>query len=254
MSFDVAWLDLREPADHAARDGELLTRARRYVSAIGDPLVVDLGAGTGSSVRAFQLPGTRWRLIDRDETLLDVARHRCGPIAETVSLDLRDVETIPLDGARLVTASALFDLVGDDWMERFVSRLAEARVGLYAALTYDGAMSWTPGDPEDAPVAALFNRHQRTDKGFGPALGPRAAEALLRVLGVHGYRTLAAASPWRLDGNEVALQRALLGGIAAAAGEVGHASAEDWLRRRLDMAAGSRCDIGHVDILALPAE
>ena len=31
--------------------------------------------------------------------------------------------------------------------------------------------------PTDAEIVAAVNVHQRTDKGFGPALGPAAAQA-----------------------------------------------------------------------------
>lgn len=254
MSFDASWLDLREPADHAARDGRLLARARRHVTAIAAPLIVDLGAGAGSTVRAFSLPDARWRLVDHDAALLAVARQRCGPAAEAIVLDLHEVDAIPLDDARLVTASALFDLVGDDWLDRLIGRLAAARIGLYAALIYDGTMRWAPADPGDAAVTAAFNEHQRRNKGLGPALGPLAGERLLDSLRDRGYRVHTAASPWRLGADRTALQQTLLSGIAAAAEEAGCTGAADWLHRRRATVTNGECYIGHLDVLALPAD
>ena len=55
--FSTDWLDLREDADRRARDRQLLVRARQWlhrdVPATQAPVVVDLGAGTGSTLRAF---------------------------------------------------------------------------------------------------------------------------------------------------------------------------------------------------------
>lgn len=253
MSFDAAWLGLREAADHAARDASLLALAQQHVSAGENPLVVDLGAGTGSTQRALALPEARWRLIDRDETLLGLAARRGGDRTETHAMDLARVDTLPLHGARLVTASALLDLVGDAWLEALAARLADGRTALYAALTYDGVMRWTPADSDDDSVTQAFNHHQRSDKGLGCALGPTATDRLRHVMAAHGYTVHIAPSPWQLVSDSAALQQALLPGIAAAATEAGFPAA-NWLERRLAAIDATSCCIGHVDALALPAE
>ncbi len=240
MSFDATWLDLREPADHAARDTALLIAARAY---LGPGLGVDLGCGTGSTVRAFG--GGRWRLVDLDPDLLAFAAKRC-PGAEMVTADLGDVDGLPVADARLVTASALFDLVSRDWLEAFADRMAEGRLGVYAALSYDGVMTWVPARPDDAAVTAAFNAHQGGDKGFGPALGPAAGPALAEAFGARGYVVRMAESPWRLGPGQRALAEALVEGIADAAG------APAWGQARRAASAVSACSIGHWDVLALP--
>jgi SAM-dependent methyltransferase len=255
MSFDAAWLDLREPADHAARDPGLLAAAIAWLAAAAAPVVVDLGCGTGSTLRAFgaRAPaGLRWRLIDRDPVLLAEAARRAGAGVETIPADLGDLDRLPLDGARLVTASALFDLMPGDWTSALVERLAVRRLGLYAALNYDGRMAWDPALPEDAAVTEAFNRHQRTDKGLGPALGPGATAALAGALAARGYAVRVAHSPWRLGAAEAALQSELVGGIAAAAKEAGFAGAAAWGQVRRAATASTSCTVGHADLLALP--
>ena len=247
MSFEPAWLALREPADAAARDPALLAAA---AAQLGGGLAIDLGCGTGATVRAFAGAG-RWRLVDRDRRLLAVAAARC-PAAELVEADLAATDRLPLDGVALVTASALLDLVSEAWVEALAGRLAAARVGLYAALSYDGAMAWDAPLPEDAAVVAAFNRDQRRDKGLGPALGPDAPAALARAFGRRGYAVRAAPSPWRLGPAEAALQAALIEGIAAAAAETGVAT-RAWRQARLAASAAGRASVGHVDLLALPS-
>ena len=80
------WLDLREPADAAARNPELVEHLRRHLPSTGCLVIHDLGCGTGSMSRwlAPLLPGPQhWVLHDRDEDLLDVAAAELpGPAAD----------------------------------------------------------------------------------------------------------------------------------------------------------------------------
>ncbi|SIT07608.1 Methyltransferase domain-containing protein [Roseivivax lentus] len=250
MGFSADWLALREPADHAARDAALLRRAAR--AAGPDPVILDLGCGTGSTVRAMapHLPaGTFWRLVDNDPHLLRRAADCAGGQAETWAMDLGDLEALPLEGVTLVTASALLDLMPEAWLRDLAARV---RVPVYAALSYDGDMEWSPADAEDAAVTEAFNRHQRGDKGLGPALGPDAVETAASAFAREGFDVQHASSPWQLGPASAALQAALVEGIAAAAAEAGAASAEAWGAMRVADAARSTCRIGHGDILAMP--
>jgi SAM-dependent methyltransferase len=251
MAFSAEWLSLREPADRAARDGALARRAAR--AAGPTPLVVDLGCGIGASWRAlapFLPEGTRWRFVDHDPELLARAGAAAGDVAELVRADLGALGSLPLRDATLVTASALLDLVSGAWLAELARRL---RAPFYAALSYDGCMRWTPEDPQDTPVTAAFNRHQRTDKGFGPALGPDAPRCGPAILRDAGFTVTTAESSWQLDGSMAPLQRELIGGIAAAAAQAGAADAPSWGRRRHATADRGTCHIGHGDLLALPA-
>ncbi|EDM69486.1 hypothetical protein RAZWK3B_12724 [Roseobacter sp. AzwK-3b] len=250
MAFTADWLALREPADHAARDSTLLRRAAKAAGAT--PVILDLGCGTGSTVRAMapHLPaGTTWRLVDNDPALLALAAKAAGPETRTYSLDLADPGALPLGGVTLVTASALLDLMPRDWVAALAARLT---VPFYAALSYDGQMSWEPADPLDAPVTEAFNRHQLSDKGLGPALGPGAVTASTAIFDAAGFDVAQADSPWALGPDTATLHASLLEGIATAAAETGLAEALDWGQRRRDRAVQTICTIGHGDILALP--
>ncbi len=214
--------------------------------------MVDLGCGTGATWRALAplLPeATRWRFVDHDPELLARAGEAAGRDAELVRADLADVGALPLDDATLITASALLDLVSEAWIAQLLRRL---QVPFYAALSYVGRMEWTPEDPRDAVVAAAFDRHQGGDKGFGPALGPAAAERCVGLLEAAGFTVETAPSPWRLGSDQVALQRALVEGVATAAAEAGAEDAAAWGTRRGELAIRTRCTIGHLDLLAIP--
>ena len=49
--FSPEWLALREPADHAARNPQVLAAVGAHFAAKGSLTVVDLGCGAGSNLR-----------------------------------------------------------------------------------------------------------------------------------------------------------------------------------------------------------
>lgn len=260
--FSLEWLSLREPADLIGRNTDLLHATIHWLQGIDMPIIVDLGAGSGSTLRALEQAGLRnglWRLVDNDGLLLNEAlgRHLGDWMLEDHQSDLTIVDELPLGGARLVTASALFDLASEQLLEQLISRLPGG-CALYSALNYDGVMSWTPKHPLDTQVTAAFNQHQRRDKGMGgPALGPQAVAFLAPLLESKGFNVEVAESPWRLDAKHTILLRELIAGIVAAVS----ASPEyltavdlaDWQAFREQHAATGTCYVGHLDILAIPA-
>lgn len=262
--FSVAWLAMREPYDVAARNaavfGEMLAAFRGQASIS----VVDLACGTGSTLRAIskRLPARQtWRFVDNDLVLLSVAGTLGQPPEVTVTaraVDLvRDLE-LALDGPiDLITTSALLDLVSEDWLERLMIEAGARRLPIYAALSYDGRVSFDPPVPFDADIVAAVNRHQQTDKGFGPALGPDAVRAAAEIAKRVGYSFVQGSSDWTFGNVDTAIQQEVVRGFAHAAGdlhELPGGRIADWLTRRLEaIAAGaSSMRVGHVDFFALP--
>ncbi len=263
MSFSAGWLELREPYDLRARNTAVIDAVTAALAGRPSVTIVDLACGIGSTFRALR-PRIKsrqsWRLVDNDLSLLARTPQSSPPDINitTMPLDLNlDLEAA-LDGpADLVTTSALLDLVSDEWLERLAVEAAVRRLPVYAALSYDGRIEMTPADAADGKIAAAVNAHQRTDKGFGPALGPAAAKAAVERFERVGYSVEQGNADWIFEPKDRDIQIEMLSGWAAAAREMGDVPLPEvigWLTRRRDLVAAGRSSIrvGHVDFFARP--
>jgi hypothetical protein len=262
--FSAEWLSLRERYDVAARNATVLDAVARAFRDQGAISLVDLACGTGSTLRAIgpRLPPRQaWRLVDNDLSLLARASMLATPplvtiVARPVDLvcDLELALEGPLD---LVTTSALLDLVSPEWLDRLMVEAAARHLPVYAALSYDGRTVIEPREMLDDEILAGFNRHQRTDKGFGPALGPTAASRAAERFGHFGYAVVQGHSDWTMEPDDRSIQETLLASwaeVANVATALPPVQVAGWLaRRRAHLAAGrSRLRVGHVDIFARP--
>ena len=206
------WLALREPADVAARS---TTLTRAIVDALGrhdQVSVLDLGSGTGSSVRYLAghlLTPQRWLLVDRDPALLAEVRARMSSWGAVrgyhVTTD-RDALDDPrptggllhrnallrswrltdpriFSGRHLVTASALLDLVSEAWLGALASHCRESGAAVLFALTYTGRSRCSPAEPEDDRIRELMNGISgpvTTDSGRCGARGGRVRGPVFR--------------------------------------------------------------------------
>jgi hypothetical protein len=259
--FSVSWLVLREPYDLAARNSAVLDAVAAAFANASAAAVTDLGCGTGATMRAMAtcLPARQsWRLVDNDHVLLDAAGKAApaGTSVTTVVLNLACAIEQALDGCDLVVTSALLDLVSAAWLDRLVASLVRGSRPLYAALSYDGVVTLTPETRHDASVIAAVNRHQRTDKGFGPALGPDAARTAPAQFRRAGFAVLEGCSDWRFGVDDREIQMEMLAGWAGAAGETGvdPSILDEWLSVRRDhvTAGRSQMRVGHIDFFATP--
>jgi hypothetical protein len=268
--FSAEWLALREPADHAARSA-LLTHDLAAVLDGRRPLrLLDLAAGTGSNLRYLSdrlPPEQRWLLVDHDPALLAQALLRMPRGARIEHVDTREqdlsapeaIASAMFDGRALVTASALLDLVSEAWLRSVAARCRDAGAIVLFALSYDGRLRCAPEHDADAMVRDLVNQHQRTDKGFGPALGPDATDAAARCFAGCGYAVRREPSDWSLTPDQSALQQQLIVGWAdAAAAMVPERISviESWRAARLAYidARRSHIIVGHEDLVAWPID
>lgn len=275
--FSPEWLALREPADRAARNADVLAACAAAFRDRQALRIVDIGAGTGATLRALHglLPSVQdWTLVDHDSAGLTAARELLsrGPDArdegEDIVLDLAGrslrarfrrhdlARGLPddLQDADLITASALFDLASPGWIEGLAAVLARNSIPLLSTLTFDGTIRCRPAHRHDAPVAAAFAAHQKRDKGLGIAAGPGAARGLTRAFAAHGYRCVEGESPWHLArGN--ALRAEAVDGIAAAVAETALVAPPDIAEWRDFARNGAETlTIGHADLFALPPD
>nr|WP_283949656.1 class I SAM-dependent methyltransferase [Limobrevibacterium gyesilva] len=222
----------------ADADADLLARAFADTAAWAE--------ANGFTVTAAGVAGSRALLIDTPSGAWRV---------DAVIADLAGApETMPLAHTDAVVCSALLDLVSAAWIGRFVAAL---RTPLLACLSVDGRDAFRPAHKLDRVVSSGFRRDQGRDKGFGPALGPRAPAVLHEALAAHGFAVSSAASDWCIPPTAAAMLSALVDGHArvAAAHLPGRRSdIAAWEQVRLRQAAMARLAIriGHRDILALP--
>ncbi|MEV6591083.1 class I SAM-dependent methyltransferase [Streptomyces acidicola] len=262
------WLQLREPADATARAADLLDPLRIRLANLpgrAKGLVVhDLGCGTGSMGRwlAPLLDGAQqWVLHDHDADLLRLATARApraagdgSPVTVTTRRgDLGRLTAADLEGASLVTASALLDVLTRDE----IAALAEACVGAgcpaLLTLSVAGRVELTPSDPLDAEMAEAFNAHQCR----GDLLGPDAVTVACEAFSERGATVRVHPSPWQLVPEHVELTQEWLRGWVGAACEQRPElaeRAEAYLERRLEQCAAGdlRVVVHHSDVLALP--
>jgi hypothetical protein len=287
--FAAQWLELREPVDHRSRNQDLQTQVIDYLTKMktvypGIIRLTDLGSGTGSNLRALapQLGSMQhWTLIDYDVALLHTARAtllawanseintsipgitvdpstQIKPLAiikqnKTIIIEFKcvdlykDYQVILDEPADIVTAAAFFDLVAESWLTEFCTYLSKP---LYTVLTYDGIEKWSPPNIIDIDILKAFHRHQITDKGFGPALGPAATVHMQSILRDHHFNTLCTASPWTMDHRDRDLIEQLAIGTARAVREIDaipkHIT-EQWEQSRRQ---ANNCEIGHIDLFA----
>jgi hypothetical protein len=262
--FSAQWLALRESYDAKARNAAVVDAVADAFQEQSSISVVDLACGTGATLRAIgvRLPMQQnWRLVDNNLSLLAHAADLACPPALTVAarpVDLsRDLE-LALDGPTdLVTTSALLDLVSSEWIERLAVEAAARLLPVYAALTYQGRATLDPAEPFDLEVLAAVNRHQRSDKGFGPALGPEAGLRAVKSFERVGYKVLPGSSDWEIGPQDHEIQLQVLAGWANAVTELGDlpiAAIAAWLARRRELVTAGRSSmrVGHVDFFATP--
>jgi len=282
------WLRLREATDWASRSGSLTRDIATHLGSHDTVHVLDLATGTGSNLRYLVErlpPRQRWLLVDRSPDLLSLVHDRTTawarargyavrPTPDGFALEGNGLDclvaprqmdlNLPLDallfsGRHLVTGSAILDLVSESWLRELASCCRDAGAAALFALTYSGASSFMPLEPEDDLLRDLLNAHQLRDKGLGgPATGPAAHATAEAAFGEAGYNVQTASSDWNIDTTQREFQELLIDGLAGAALEQRADLAgtiKSWLARRQGHIENGRSQavVGHFDLAAWPA-
>ena len=237
---EPGWLDLRVPFDDAAREhalpllDEAASRLTADAGAVDTdrPLVaIDVGAGTGNSMRWFdarlteRLRGRRvqWVLVDADEAALEVAADRFGTAVHTVAAPISSLPDIAAEALAeassaagdagpgadagtastvspppcelLITGSALLDVLTRDDTAAIVDTLHRfSGLGIFL-LSIAGQWHLSPPHPDDEVIDEAFGRHQRRES----RLGTQAAPVLEAEACGIGARVETSAAPWHLE-------------------------------------------------------
>jgi hypothetical protein len=220
--------------------------------------IIDLGAGTGANQRwlAPRLPvQQRWIHLDHDPAI-----SRSLPLPDdTVIIDgnVEALERLLADGTsdhRLVTSSALLDVLTTGHLDAVCSAVINNQVPALFSLSVTGTQSMSPMDPHDQLLLDAFNDHQRR---AGRA-GPDAITLAVDTLCTGGFTVRTQETPWQLAASsdsgfvEQLLQERLDAAVAQDPNLSAVATA--WLElRRAQLTLGVlRIEVGHRDILALP--
>lgn len=260
--FSAEWLALREPVDHSARSDITLAGVSGWFARDTRLNITDIGSGTGSTLRALKpimYQTLNWHLVDNDDGLLEVAKREAN--GDQVDFSLADLsenlEPLFTHSPDLITTSAFLDLVSAKWLENMVSEITQRKIPFYAALTYDGRAACNPSLEEDSAVLDAFNAHQKTDKGFGPALGPEAADHAIKLFREAGYQVSAQESDWIGNNKHKRFQIMLLEGWYEAAIQIEpdkEKEFKNWLNNRINLIENSDASlfVGHKDFFAVP--
>jgi len=261
------WLDLREPADAAARSLELALIAAELLPE-GPIVVHDLGSGTGSMMRwlAPVLPGPQtWFLHDWNADLTEQAINQPRPSdRDTARIsvcgrtgNLADLSPDDVAGGSLVTASALLDVLTSHELRTIVAACVAAHTPALLSLSVTGGVRLSPRNALDAAVGNAFNAHQMRHARGRRQLGPHAASIAGRLFAEAGWQAHQSSTPWRLDHRQPGLLGEWFSGWVDAAVEQ-----EPQLREEADRFRQARvaqielgeltAHVDHVDLLAWP--
>ena len=231
------WLALREPEDARARSLKLALAAAGRLGP-GPIVIHDLGSGTGSMMRwlAPLLPGPQtWVLHDWNANLVERATSGGVPLdreRRPVSVrarpgELAHLDPDDLDGASLVTASALLDVLTSQELRAVVGACVAVGCPVLLSLSVTGEVRLDPRDPRDEAFQALFNAHQQRSAGQRRLVGPSGVLQAQRLFLEAGWNIRSTATLWRLGEHN----RRLLG---------------QWFDGWLDAALDQRADL-HVE-------
>ena len=95
----------------------------------------------------------------------------------------------------VISYSAALDLMSKSSIDIALKKIKKNNI-FYFSLCFNGLVKWTPTNTFDKYILAFFNNHQRSDKGFGNALGHKSIEYLRKKAGKLNLNITVADSPW----------------------------------------------------------
>jgi len=171
-TFSKSWINMRVEYDEASRSSVLVDHLNK-LSKKHEIDLIDFCCGTGSFLMWALNKNISFQnciLVDHDIKLLK-------SIKSNLRTHLKSKYTIQSNTNNL-------DL------------LIKKNNILYFSLCFNGLVKWTPTNTFDKYILTFFNNHQRSDKGFGNALGYKSIESLRKKAGKLNLNIRVADSPW----------------------------------------------------------
>jgi hypothetical protein len=192
------------------------------------------------------LDGARPR--DRDGTPVEIGT-RVGELEKLGAGDLQ--------GASLVTASALLDVLTASEAHAIVEACVEVAAPALLSLSVTGEVELRPWDARDKLIEAAFNAHQRREVHDRRLLGRYGAPIVRGLFELAGWRVRTARTTWRMSDTEPRLLEEWFAGWIDAAEEQSPSLRQDAAGyRELRLSQSDRGELSavvyHLDLLAWP--
>ena len=113
----------------------------------------------------------------------------------------------------VISYSAVLDFMSKSSIIKSLKKCNDNNA-IFFSLCFNGKVRWTPTNTFDKYILSFFNKHQRTDKGFGTALGSKSIEFVKRTANLLDINVTTKNSPWLIynksDRDKIFLHRYLL--------------------------------------------
>ena len=222
-TFSKSWINMRVEYDEASRSSVLVDHLNK-LSKKHEIDLIDFCCGTGSFLMWALNKNISFQnciLVDYDIKLLKSIKSNLrthlkskytiqsntnnlnllikknSKTISSVSIEKYDCDEYSHKNKNfhIISYSAALDLMSKSSIDIALKKIKKNNI-LYFSLCFNGLVKWTPTNTFDKYILTFFNNHQRSDKGFGNALGYKSIESLRKKSVKLNLNITVADSPW----------------------------------------------------------
>ena len=221
--FSTSWINMRVEYDNYSRSN-ILDKYFNKKRDISDIELIDMCCGSGNfliwSIKN-KLSFSGYTLIDNDIKLLksiksnlrkntlndlkiksntnnmNLILSKRNLVSSKVLIKKNDCDefSYKTKSFHVISYSAVLDLMSKSSIMKALKRVNDRNV-IYFSLCFNGIVKWTPTNIFDKYILTFFNNHQRTDKGFGTALGFKSIDFVKKYAIKKNINATIKNSPW----------------------------------------------------------